>query len=121
MPTSEIYSYLQPLSRLGALPICTSLEVGLVGVFFLMMLLILTILCSRRVMRSQVEEDRQLGAAIVAAVAVLAVCCATFDGLAYPMFTGRSEEHTSELQSLMRSSYAVIWLKITNSATSTMA
>src|SRR3546814_2292763 len=27
---------------------------------------------------------------------------------------GRSEEHTSELQSLMRNSYAVFWLKKTN-------
>src|SRR3546814_4422497 len=34
--------------------------------------------------------------------------------LTVPIFSGRSEEHTSELQSLMRSSYAVFCLKKKN-------
>src|SRR3546814_1447737 len=33
---------------------------------------------------------------------------------AFAMIIGRSEEHTSELQSLMRISYAVFWLKKKN-------
>src|SRR3546814_6734359 len=46
------------------------------------------------------------------------------DGLALPTGTWRSEEHTSELQSLMRISYAVLCLKkknttITSSSTHT--
>jgi polysaccharide biosynthesis protein PslJ len=66
----------------------TSLESGVVGVFVLVLLFALAIVCARRARRAGTEEDRQLGTAVAAAVSVLAVCCATFDGLAYPMFTG---------------------------------
>src|SRR3546814_7041229 len=40
-------------------------------------------------------------------------------GVAYTVRTARSEEHTSELQSLMRISYAVFCLKKKNSNTNT--
>jgi hypothetical protein len=66
----------------------TSVEAGVVGVFVLVLLFALTIVCARRAGRAGTEEDRQLGTAVAAAVLVLAVSCATFDGLAYPMFTG---------------------------------
>jgi polysaccharide biosynthesis protein PslJ len=66
----------------------TSLEAGVVGVFVLVLLLALAIACARRVRQVIVDEDRQLGIAVAAAICVLAVSCATFDGLAYPMFTG---------------------------------
>src|SRR3546814_10023226 len=43
--------------------------------------------------------------------------CVAFDGDIYLLDTGRSEEHTSELQSLMRISYAVFCLKKKNTTT----
>ena len=67
----------------------TLLEAGLVGAFMLMILLALAMSSARPLMNQVVpEDDRQLGTAVAASVAVLAVGCATFDGLAYPMFTG---------------------------------
>jgi polysaccharide biosynthesis protein PslJ len=66
----------------------TSLEAGVVGVFVLVLLLALAVACAGRVRQVVVDEDRQLGIAVAAAICVLAVSCATFDGLAYPMFTG---------------------------------
>src|SRR3546814_3700795 len=50
------------------------------------------------------ELARNYGTSIV-------LCTATQPALAAPEFAGRSEEHTSELQSLMRISYAVFCLK----------
>jgi len=66
----------------------TSLEAGIVGVFLLMFLLAVAVVCARAARRAAGDEGRQLGTAVAAAVCVLAVGCATFDGLAYPIFTG---------------------------------
>src|SRR3546814_5004856 len=56
-----------------------------------------------------VSELLQLTAATVAVLAICAVCLSRWTER-----TGRSEEHTSELTSLMRISYAVFCLKKKN-------
>src|SRR3546814_3969948 len=46
------------------------------------------------------------------------VIASAFSDMGFEVVSGRSEEHTSELQSLMRISYAVFCLKKTNKQTS---
>src|SRR3546814_6723738 len=55
-----------------------------------------------------------IGATIIYfACSKIAICCNEKNCLSQPLSQERSEEHTSELQSLMRISYAVFCLKKT--------
>src|SRR3546814_6951965 len=65
---------------------------------------------------STTEQLRQIGVTVRTGVRVVA---AEADGFVHEGGERRSEEHTSELQSLMRRSYAVFCLKKTNTNTST--
>src|SRR3546814_8091443 len=110
--TTGIYTYLHTLSLHDALPICSGLhrrtrdlhvlrhdEAGQ----------------SVRPLREAERSQHDDGAAGVAAVRVAAMVVIRGDVLADRAIAGRSEEHTSELQSLMRISYAVFCLKTKNS------
>src|SRR3546814_3857423 len=67
--------------------------------------------------RDRIGKVRERGSAFVGGhhqiriVAVMAHHIARMHQLAIDQVVGRSEEHTSELQSLMRTSYAVLCLK----------
>src|SRR3546814_8691920 len=98
--TTETYTYLHTLSLHDALPIFGIDEVeGLV----------------RRHLVAHVVEHEELGFRSperdVADAAGLQVLAGKHGGRARVAIVERSEEHTSELQSLMRISYAVFCLK----------
>src|SRR3546814_10763017 len=65
-------------------------------------------------LRKAISMDAILGAPMIAEPLGLFDCCGVSDGAACAIV--RSEEHTSELQSLMRNSYAVFCLKKQNQA-----
>src|SRR3546814_8824193 len=58
--------------------------------------------------------DRRPGSTRIASCTPLSALCVRHSTHMLRMLTNRSEEHTSELQSLMRISYAVFFLKKQN-------
>src|SRR3546814_7666513 len=117
--TTAIYPYLHTLSLHDALPICPM--AGMLQIICFVMLGAL--LCYAAVSDAQRRIIPNWLTLTIAALAVpywlgtglelwpdiaLQLCLAAG---AFVIFAGRSEEHTSELQSLMRTSYAVFCLK----------
>src|SRR3546814_17709787 len=99
--STEIYTYIHTLSLHDALPIGVRDQPGRHGLGFAAV--------------AQVQEER--GQDVVAVMAQCDLGGAQFAGHANwapPRSPWRSEEHTSELQSLMRISYAVFCLKKKN-------
>src|SRR3546814_17015624 len=99
-PTTESYTYRHTLSLHDALPICAADEAG--GL-------------DRRPNAHQVEKLLTGRGERLRQLRVLALGLGHDQHIAPPLRQetrgGRSEEHTSELQSLMRISYAVFCLK----------
>src|SRR3546814_2967867 len=102
--TPVIYTYCNTLSRHDARPICRVVVVDGFAIY-------------DRIETRPEHRGRGLARAVMMKLeaigrekgAVRGVLVATPDGRA--LYEGRSEEHTSELQSLMRISYAVFCLK----------
>src|SRR3546814_2758538 len=69
--------------------------------------------------RNPVMQKKLMRAVALAAVATLAASSAAMAGPPVSRMSKRSEEHTSELQSLMRISYAVFCLQKTTTAINT--
>src|SRR3546814_2249812 len=67
--------------------------------------------CSQRTVHEQKSINRFLGTAPGGSEPISRRHRLDTDGLSLTLRAGRSEEHTSELQSLMRISYAVFCLK----------
>src|SRR3546814_15902789 len=92
--TPEIYTYGHTLSLLDALPFCLPLSVRLPPT-------------------TQLLEAPGMASNVVGNAA-RSVTCRRSSAALFALPLSRSEEHTSELQSLMRTSYAVFCLKKNN-------
>src|SRR3546814_16448371 len=102
--TTDIYTYCHTLSLHDALPICLAIAGGVRGCRHL-----------HAVRRKLAEERRtDTGLAFDSELRVECFKRVLDDRQTQTGTTGRSEEHTSELQSLMRISYAVFCLKKKN-------